>query len=175
MSLPWPGRSPSRPKPSFPPLLSPSPSARPSLPLHAEKKNIRRELPASHPAPNGAPSARPPGWLRGGGGRGGRGTVAGTGRAVQGAILPSSALAPTPCFFLGIRLPHTGPSPPFMKSHTVLSPPSLQREPRTPNPAPSTSNSVSNPALPGMATEYMQCLLRAGQHWASPCCRAKVG
>lgn len=134
------------------------------------RRRTWRDFLPPHPAPSRS-SICTSSWLAAGWGEGGRGTVDGDRRAVQGAILPSSALAPTPCFFLGIRLPHTGPSPPFMKSHTVLSPPSLQREPRTPNPAPSTSNSVSNPALPGMATSI--CSACSGQDsWASPCCRA---
>lgn len=70
-------------------------------------------------------------------------------------------------------------APPLPSIHEVpygaLPSEHLQREPRTPSPASSTSDSVSSPALPGMATESTQCLLRAGQHWASPRCRAEVG
>lgn len=43
-------RSPSKPKHSPPPLLS-SVSARPSLPLHRERRNIRREFPGLPPSP----------------------------------------------------------------------------------------------------------------------------
>ena len=101
----------------------------------------------------------------GGGGRGGR---------CREPFSPP--LAPAPSFFLGISAPPQRPLPSIHEvPYGALPSERLQREPRTPSPASSTSDSVLNPALPGMATESMQCLLRAGQHWASPRCRAKVG
>lgn len=101
----WPSRSPSRPKPSSPPLPSPSLLARPSLPLHTERRNIRRELPGLPPSPKRSSICTSSGWL-----------------GEQGALLPSSDLAPAPSAASGSCSPIQPPSPPFMSKPYSIEP-----------------------------------------------------